>query len=121
MPAIILSIAAAFSAMKRADSDSRAQCGTEQATAVPATTKATANPSVERHRKLGASSMICLLAGPCLLRCSSSGLTNKINNEFEVRHERGSREAFDGSGIAVEGLDLEPGIRWSESAVALGL
>src|SRR5262245_9185505 len=79
MPAIILSIAAAFSAMKGADSESP-QCGTEQETAVPATTRAAAaaNSSVERHRNLGASSMSCLLAEHPLARCLSSGLTNKI-------------------------------------------
>jgi hypothetical protein len=44
------------------------------------------------------------------------------NNTFEVRHDRGNREAFDGRRIAVESLDLdlEPGIRWSEHAVAPG-
>jgi hypothetical protein len=41
---------------------------------------------------------------------------------FEVRHDCGNREAFDGRRIAIEGLhlDLEPGIRWSEHAVASG-
>jgi hypothetical protein len=45
-----------------------------------------------------------------------------LDNAFEVRHDRVNREAFDGRRIAVEGfdLDLEPGIRWSEHAVALG-
>src|SRR5262245_38622489 len=44
------------------------------------------------------------------------------DNGFEVRHDRGNREALDGRWIAVErfDLDLEPWIRWSEDAVALG-
>src|SRR5262245_45567126 len=43
-------------------------------------------------------------------------------NGFEVRHDRGNRETLDGRWIAVERLDLglEPRIRWSEDAVALG-
>ena len=43
-------------------------------------------------------------------------------NGFQVRHDRGNREALDGRWIAVErfDLDLEPRIRWSEDAVALG-
>src|SRR5262245_24580083 len=44
------------------------------------------------------------------------------DNLFEARHDCGNREAFDRRRIAVEGLDLglEPGIRWSEHAVAPG-
>jgi hypothetical protein len=43
-------------------------------------------------------------------------------NCFEVRHDRGNRETLDGRWIAVErfDLDLEPRIRWSEDAVAMG-
>src|SRR5215475_1667250 len=43
-------------------------------------------------------------------------------NGFEVRHDRGNRETLDGRWVAVERRDLglEPRIRWSEDAVALG-
>jgi hypothetical protein len=45
-----------------------------------------------------------------------------FDDAFEVRHDRGYREAFDRRRIAVEGLDLdfEPGIRRREHAIALG-
>src|SRR4030095_5006281 len=45
-----------------------------------------------------------------------------LDNAFEVRHDRGNREAVDGRWIAVErfDLDLEPRIRWGEDAVAPG-
>src|SRR5688572_30655009 len=45
-----------------------------------------------------------------------------LDNVYEVRHDRGNGEAFDRRWIAVErfDLDLEPRIRWSEDAVALG-
>src|SRR5262245_60099260 len=44
------------------------------------------------------------------------------DNRFEVRHDRGNREALDRRWIAVErfDLDFEPRICWSEDAVALG-
>src|SRR5215813_14254977 len=42
------------------------------------------------------------------------------DHAFEVRHERGHREALDGRWIAVQcfDLDLEPRIRWSKDAIA---
>src|SRR5262245_45752424 len=42
------------------------------------------------------------------------------DDDFEVLHDRGSREALDGRWIAVErfDLDLKPRIGWSEDAVA---
>src|SRR4029453_17574626 len=45
-----------------------------------------------------------------------------LDHDFEMLHERGNREPLDGRWIAVErfDLDLEPRIRWSEDAVALG-
>src|SRR5262245_18191220 len=45
------------------------------------------------------------------------------DNAFEVRHERGNREALDGRWIAVErlDLDLESRIRRREDAIAPGL
>src|SRR5215831_17390908 len=44
------------------------------------------------------------------------------DNGLEMRHDSGNREALDGRWIAVErfDLDLEPRIRWSDDAVALG-
>src|SRR5215475_6769214 len=45
-----------------------------------------------------------------------------LDNGFEVRHDRGNREALDGRWIAGErfDLDLETRIRWSEDAVTPG-
>src|SRR3954466_4133383 len=42
---------------------------------------------------------------------------------FEPRHDRGNRQTLDWRRIAIErfDLDIEPGVRWSEHAVALGL
>src|SRR5262245_52782065 len=45
-----------------------------------------------------------------------------LDHAFEVRHDRGRREAFDRRWIAVERFDLdrESRIRWGEHAVAPG-
>src|SRR5262249_24086330 len=58
----------------------------------------------------------------CRMTHEDRGCLELPDDAFEVRHDRGNREAFDGRWIAVQrlDLDLEPRIRWSEDAIAPG-